>query len=303
MSIIFGPVYSRRFGKSLGVDLSPNYKQCNFDCLYCELEPKKTQSQYDDVVPVSSIVNDISNALLEHKDIDFITITANGEPTLYPHLDELITTLNNMNLNVKSLILSNGANIDGEEIQNTLCKFDEVKLSLDCATQKCLEKLDRSHSGIYIENIKQGMLEFKSKYKNNLVIEVLFVKTLNDSNIEIEQLNEFLLELNPNRIDIGTIDRPPAYSVKPLIYKELVEISKMFSRRLNIYIATRKNVEITPSSYSNDEILDTLEKRPLTLQDIELLFDKDSQERVKLLVTNSDLKIVEANGVNFYKKS
>lgn len=303
MSIIFGPVYSRRFGKSLGVDLSPNVKQCNFDCLYCELEPQKTTSSYSDVIGVTTILDAIVKSLAEHQDIDFITITANGEPTLYPHLDELITNINDMNLSVKTLILSNGATIDNKELQDTLCKFDEVKLSLDCATQKCLEKLDRSHGGIDVENIKKGMLEFKAKYRHNLVIEVLFVKTLNDKQSEIDKLNEFLVELNPSRIDIGTIDRPPAYSVKPLSYVELLNISKEFSSNLNIYIASRKNVDITPSSYSKEEILDTLERRPLTLQDIELLLDKESQERVELLVKNSELKTVEVNGVKFYKKS
>ena len=94
MNIIFGPIHSRRFGKSLGVDLSPGKKQCNFDCLYCELDPAKTMDAYDDVVTVEEVTTALKHALDEHGDVDFITLTANGEPTLYPYLSELIDEIN-----------------------------------------------------------------------------------------------------------------------------------------------------------------------------------------------------------------
>ena len=106
MHIIFGPIHSRRFGKSLGVDLSPGKKQCNFDCLYCELDAAKTMDAYDDVVSVEEIATAIKSALKEHQDIDFITLTANGEPTLYPHLSELIDEINSFKGSIKTLILS-----------------------------------------------------------------------------------------------------------------------------------------------------------------------------------------------------
>lgn len=303
MNIIFGPVHSRRFGKSLGVDLSPGKKQCNFDCLYCELEPAKTMDAYDDVVSVEEITSALKSALKEHDGIDFITLTANGEPTLYPYLSELIDEINTFKGKTKTLILSNAATIDDEKTQEALLKLDEVKLSLDCATQKCLKKLDRSHSGIDVENIKVGMLDFKSKYVGPLVIEILIVKTLNDSKEEIAKLNEYLLKLQPTRIDIGTIDRPPAFDVKPVSYEELLHISHLFDASLPIYIASRKKADIEPSSYSQEQILETLSKRPLTSEDIEALCDKESQKRVEDLLNQSKIKLVETNGVKFYKKA
>ena len=301
-NIIFGPIHSRRFGKSLGVDLSPGKKQCNFDCLYCELDPAKTMDSYDDVVSMEEIASAIKVALKEHKDIDFITLTANGEPTLYPHLSELIDEINTFKGTTNTLILTNAATIDDIKTQESLLKLDEVKLSLDCATQKCLQKLDRSHSGIDVENIKAGMLDFKRKYDGPLVIEILIVKTLNDSKEEIEKLNEYLLKLQPTRIDIGTIDRPPAFDVKPVSYKELLEISHWFDASLPVYIASRKKAELSASHYSNDEILETLSKRPLTEEDIEVLFDKESQEGFKKLLDREKIKSVLTNGVIFYKK-
>jgi len=302
-NIIFGPIHSRRFGKSLGVDLSPGKKQCNFDCLYCELDPAKTMDAYDDVVSVEEIAKAVKTALHEYKNIDFITLTANGEPTLYPYLSELIDEINSFKGSTKTLILTNAATIDDPKTQDALLKLDEVKLSLDCATQKCLKKLDRSHSGIDVENIKAGMLAFKSKYNGPLVIEILIVKTLNDSKEEIAKLNEYLLKLQPTRIDIGTIDRPPAFDVKPVNYEELLEISHWFDSTLPVYIASRKKADMSASSYDEGEILETLSKRPLTQEDIEALFDQESQKRLKKLLEEEKIKTVSTNGVIFYKKA
>ena len=303
MNIIFGPIHSRRFGKSLGIDLSPSKKQCNFDCLYCELDPAKTVDHYEDVVSVEEVMKALKEALSEHPDIDFLTLTANGEPTLYPHLSELIDDINKIKGDTKTLILSNAATIDDPKVQEALLKLDEVKLSLDCATQKCLKKLDRAHNGIDVEKIKEGMLEFKSKYDGPLIIEILIVKTLNDKPEEIEKLNEFLLKLRPTRIDMSTIDRPPAYDVKPVSYEELLAISQKFDASLPLYIASRKKADARASNYSIEEILETLSMRPLTPDDIEVLFDEESQNRVTRLLKEGKLKVIESNGVKFYKKA
>ncbi len=303
-NIIFGPINSRRFGKSLGVDLSPGKKQCNFDCLYCELDPAKTMAQQDEVLPVLQIVESVKEGLEEHADIDVLTITANGEPTLYPHLNELIEEINKIKgRSTKTLILSNAATIDDPKVQEALLKFDEVKLSLDCATQKCLKKLDRSHEGIDVERIKKGMLDFKARYRGSLIIEILVVATLNDKPEEIAALNDYLLKLRPDRIDLGTIDRPPAFDVKPVSYERLLALSRQFDPSLPLYIASRKKAHIPSSAYTEEEILDTLAKRPLTKEDIEALFDEASQKRFEFLKNEKKIVQVDSNGVIFYKKA
>lgn len=298
--VIFGPVYSRRFGKSLGIDLSPSKKQCNFDCLYCELDPAKTMDSYEDVISVGEIIIALQKALSEHKDIDVITITANGEPTLYPYLGELVDRIDELKGKSETLILSNGSTIADMTVQDALLKLDSVKLSLDCASDSCLKKLDRAHSGITVEEIKEGMLAFKKRYSGPLIIETLFVKTLNDKPEEIAALNDFFLELKPARIDIGTIDRPPAYEVKPLCYEDLHAIAHRFDPSLPVYIASRKKVESKPEYYSEEEILRTLSKRPLSPDDIEILFDTESQKRLQVLLSEGKVGIRETNGVNFY---
>jgi len=300
MNIIFGPVHSRRFGKSLGIDLSPGKKQCNFDCLYCGPDAAKTVDSYDEVVTVQEVIEALRQALETHHSVDFITLTANGEPTLYPHLSELIDAIDAVKGESRTLILSNGSTIGDPTVREALTKLDMVKLSLDCATDKCLHKLDRSHKGITIDAIKEGMLAFRKCYHGPLIIETLFVKTLNDKPEEIALLNDFFLKLKPTRIDIGTIDRPPAYSVKPLGYEELHQIAHRFDPSLPVYIASRKHVASKPEHYSRDEILQTLSKRPLSPEDIEILFDKESQKRLETLLSEGKITIKETNGVNFY---
>ena len=300
MNILFGPVNSRRFGKSLGIDLSPSKKQCNFDCLYCELDPAKTMDSYENIISVERIMEVLSNSLDEHKDIDALTVTANGEPTLYPYLYELIDEIDKIKGSIKTLILSNGSTIDREETQKALMRFDTVKLSLDCATSRCLKRLDRADKSIDIESIKKGMLEFKSKFSKALIIEILIVKGINDSSEEIEELNSYLLQLNPTRIDIGTIDRPPAYRVEPLSYEKLHQLSLAFDSSLPIYIASRKKVVEKPSAYSTQEILETLKKRPLTQEDVDVLFDEMSKERLEILMKNNMIKTINSSGYDFF---
>jgi wyosine [tRNA(Phe)-imidazoG37] synthetase (radical SAM superfamily) len=300
MNIIFGPVNSRRFGKSLGIDLSPSKKQCNFDCLYCELDPAKTMGAYEDVVSVEEIMNALNASLANHQDIDALTITANGEPTLYPYLSEFMDEINKVKGSIKTLILSNAAKIDDEKTQEALMKFDTVKLSLDCATGRCLKRLDRSHEGIDVEKIKEGILKFKEQFSNPLIIEILMVKTINDSDEEIEALNNYLLKLKPTRIDIGTIDRPPAYKVEALSYEALRKISLKFDSSLPIYIASRKKVTAKPSTYTKEAILETIKKRPLTKDDLDVLFDKESKDLLELLLKENKIIKSDCAGYMFY---
>jgi wyosine [tRNA(Phe)-imidazoG37] synthetase (radical SAM superfamily) len=298
-NIIFGPIPSRRFGISLGVDLSPDTKQCNFDCLYCELKPAKTMDKMNTYPSVDEVLEAIKNSFAKHPKIDVITITANGEPTLYPKLDELITKINEIKNDTKTLILSNGSTIYDKKVFDALLKFDTVKLSLDCVSQKCFKKLDRIHENIDVEKIVESMIEFKTKSTKNFVLEILFVKDLNDKPQEIELLYQAVKKINPNRVDIGTIDRPPAYEVKPVSFETLESIAKSFEN-INVNIAY-KNRPKQINSYSSEEILSMLERRPLTLEDINNMFDENSKKELEKLIEMSKISLVDSAGLNFYK--
>jgi wyosine [tRNA(Phe)-imidazoG37] synthetase (radical SAM superfamily) len=303
VSIIFGPIHSRRFGKSLGIDLSPNTKQCNYDCLYCELASTQTVNRQSESVPLETVAGAISNALARHTAIDVLTITANGEPTLYPWLDELIDHICAIKGYTRTLILSNGSTIADPAIQQALRKIDTVKLSLDCATPRCFKRIDRHHNGIDLGTIMDGMLAFRARYTGALIIEILVVKGINDTRSQIQALSAFLTKLHPDRIDLGTIDRPPAYRVDPISYDRLYQLAHWFDPALPIHITHRKTINLTPENYSDSAILATLAKRPLTPEDVAILFDTKSQERLKTLIAKGQIVSTQNNGVTFFKKS
>lgn len=299
-SIIFGPIPSRRFGISLGIDLSPSKKQCNFDCLYCELEGAKTVDKMDTFPSVDEIIKAIKESFKNHPKIDVITITCNGEPTLYPKLSKLIDEINKIKGETKTLILSNGSTIYKKEIFEALLKIDIVKLSLDCVSEKCFKKLDRQNKSVEIEKIVPSMIEFSQKTKKDFILEVLFVKDINDKDEEIELLFNTVKQINPKRIDIGTIDRPPAYKVNPVSYEFLEDVANKFEG-LNVNIVF-KNRPKQIISYNKEEILSMINRRPLTIEDIENMFDNQSKIFLEELIRNQEIGLVDNAGIKFYKK-
>jgi wyosine [tRNA(Phe)-imidazoG37] synthetase (radical SAM superfamily) len=299
--IIFGPVNSRRFGKSLGIDLSPALKQCNFDCVYCELKGAKPISAMQEIVSVKEVIDSLKIGLKKHTDIDVITLSANGEPTLYPYLDELIDEINKIKQNYKLLILSNGASIVNASVQKNLAKIDIVKLSLDCATPKCFKKIDRPYKDIDIDKIVSSMRNFRKIYNGSLVIEILVVGGINDKDEEFEKLNLILNEIKPDRVDISTIDRPPAYKVKSVSTQRLKELSSKL-KNLHVSIAYRKDYEGEKNSFSEDEILNLISKRPQSDQDIKLSFDEKSKIRFENLLNRKLIHKEKIAGSIFFVK-
>ena len=286
MKYIFGPISSRRFGMSLGIDLSPDEKSCNFDCIYCELEKAQKSDTIKNPPKVEDIINDVKKGF-EKFQFDVLTITANGEPTLYPYLDELVDKLKIFDK--KLLILSNSSTINNPQIQQILKKLDIVKLSLDTTNPKTFKKIDRPLDTIKIDDIIKGIKEFSKIYKGELIIEILVVQGINDKIEEFVELNEVLTQINPTRVDISTIDRPPAYDVKPVEYEKLFELSKQIKNQ-HIFVASRKNLENKKESFTKEEILTTLKKRPFTDLDVKNILDDNSQKLFFELLENGLLK-------------
>jgi wyosine [tRNA(Phe)-imidazoG37] synthetase (radical SAM superfamily) len=300
MKTIFGPIHSRRFGVSLGIDLSPSYKQCNFDCLYCELAPAATVDHQESVISVEEIITELQTALKEHRNIDEITITANGEPTLYPHLSQLIDEIDKIKEEKETLILTNSATLTDEKVFNTLLKLDQVKLSLDAVTPEVFKKIDRPHPSLKIDDVVSAIERFSHAYKGKLFIEILFVRGLNDTKEEIDALNDVLKKIEALRIDIGTIDRPPAYPVEGISYGELHSIATRFDADLPINIASRRHAEFAQSAYTKKEIINTLDKRPLTPEDIKILFDATTQKALQELIDAKKVVKIERAKLEFY---
>jgi len=299
---VFGPITSRRFGQSLGIDLSPDTKQCNFDCIYCELKGAKPVDTIQNPPSVEEVVTSVKEALLKHKDIDVITLTANGEPTLYPYLKELIKELHVIKQNSKLLILSNGATVTCKDVREVLKEIDIVKLSLDCVSQKCFKKIDRPIKGLHVEDIIEGIKEFRKIYSKELVLEVLVVEGINDKESEFKALREVLKEIKPDRIDISTVDRPPAYDVKSVSIQRLRELASVLTS-LPISLAYKRDYSEEKRTFTKDEILNMIDKRPQSFEDVKVSFSTQSIELLKTLVEDGSLHVKDVAGVNFYKLS
>lgn len=291
MNVIF-VVNSRRFGKSLGIDLSPNEKCCNFDCLYCELGKGALKYENNSNLSVDYILDELKNALKIHNDCDVITITANGEPTLYPNLHELIIGINKLKTKEKSLILSNSSTINDSAIQKALLNLDIVKLSLDSALQKTFSKIDRTN--IDLEKIINGMISFSKIYKGELILESLILEGINDNETEMKALNEVFGKINASRLDINTLDRPSDYDVKAVSYEKL-EYLASFLTNIKVNIACRKP---TNKNIIYDDFLKSLALRPLSTNEIK---DENIQKYIDELIKNNKVQVINQNGILFYK--
>ncbi|EAI7059318.1 radical SAM protein [Campylobacter coli] len=299
MKILFGPINSRRFGRSLGIDLSPSKKQCNFDCVYCELEAQKPREKQDEIVSVEEIILEVQGALEKNVPFDFLTLTANGEPSLYPHLDELISSLRKIAKDKKLLILSNGTVVLDQDKFNTLLKLDVVKFSLDSAISKTFYRIDRALKNINLEKMIEKMAEFKTQFKGDLVMEILVVKDLNDNEEEFIALNQALAKIAPLRVDLSTIDRPPAYAVKKISEERLLELSKLITS--TPVLLPKRHYEGEKLNFNEEELLKMLHLRSQSEIDIENKLDKTSQLLLDKLIKEEKIKILNLAGVKFYK--
>ena len=298
-TVVFGPINSRRFGMSLGIDLSPKQKSCNFDCVYCELKGAKPVEEIENPPSIDEIISALKEALKVHQNIDVITLTANGEPTLYPHLKELITKVNELKGRAKTLILSNGSGVRDQKICEALQGLDIVKFSLDSAVQSTFKKIDRNKSGIEVNELIKAMAKFRKEFKGELVLEILVVAGFNDKEEEFTALNEAINEIAPHRVDVGTIDRPPAYNVKGVDASRLEELASKI-KGVPVTIARAHKIE-QKYEFSKSEILAMLERRPQTTANVEENFSEHSKQILNKLLQDGAVYQTDVAGVKFYK--
>lgn len=297
--IVFGPINSRRFGISLGVDLSPDQKQCNFDCVYCELKAAKPQEKSLVYTSIEDIIKELEQALARHKHIDFITLTANGEPSLYPFLDELVVKLNQIKNGKKLLILSNGSAVLNAKAYKALLSLDVVKFSLDSAIEKTFYKIDKALKRIKIHDLIEKMIAFSKDFKGDLIMETLIVEGINDTKEEMLALNQAFANINPLRVDFSTIDRPPAYPVKAIDFKKLQELG-LYITSVPVVLA-KHNYDGIKNDFSEQELLKMLQLRSQSEFDVENNFSQLSKDNLAKLLKEKKIVVKNLSGVKFYK--
>lgn len=267
---IFGPVPSRRLGRSLGVDLVP-YKTCSFDCVYCELGPTTNLTkQRRPYAKVDAICNDLIKNLTELKgEVDFITLAGSGEPTLNSDIGRLIQRIKSITDHPLA-ILTNSSLISDPCVRKELIPLDLIVPSLDAANSETFKRINRPFEGIAVDEIIEGLIYLREEFHGQIWLEVLLVKDLNDNDLELDLIKNAIKRIRPDRVQLNTIFRPPSVEgSEPVSETRLKAIEKSFGRIAQSVGSTYKKGHATISSRSlNRRALILLQRRPCTITDI-----------------------------------
>ena len=242
---IYGPVFSWRIGRSLGLDILGGKKKiCNFDCNYCQLGNKPSFAFKRKVfVPFSGIMNEIRS--LGKLDVDYLTFSGCGEPTLAKNLGQAIKELKKKTKN-KIAVITNSTLLSKKEIRNSLAKADFVLVKLDAASQEALKAVNRPAKGITLKNILGGIMQFRKEFKGKFGLQIMFVEKNRD---EYKNIAKLASKIMPDEIQINTPLRQSA--VKPLSKKEMTKITEYFknlpalknTKIISVYDAHKKKTK------------------------------------------------------------
>ncbi len=211
MKYVYGPVPSRRLGKSLGISPIPD-KTCNYTCVYCQLgRTTHFTNERQLFYPVEEVLKEVQEALQQEKDIDFITIVGEGEPLLYKGIGLLVTQLKQLS-SIPIAIITNGALLSQEEVRKELLQTDVILPTLDAYSEEQFRKINRPHKEIKLVEVIEGLKEFRKIFHNQIWLEVMLVKDLNDDINSINEIKKIIDEINVDRVYLNVPIRPPAES-------------------------------------------------------------------------------------------
>jgi wyosine [tRNA(Phe)-imidazoG37] synthetase (radical SAM superfamily) len=266
---IFGPVPSRRLGRSLGVDLVP-YKTCTFDCIYCDLgrTTRKTITRQS-YVPPEEIQGELELHLsVLDKKSDFITLSGSGEPTLNTDIGEIIRRIKEIT-STPVAILTNSSLLSSEEVRRDLSEADVVLPSLDAITPILFEYINRPHPSLKIEEIISGLVQFRGQYRGQIWLEILFCRGANDGKEEVGKLKEVIERIQADRVQLNTPVRPPAEDFAfPLTLAQLENIRERLGEKAEIISEFAAPLGEEFNSVKDTEILNLIKRRPCTTEDI-----------------------------------
>ena len=283
---LFGPVPSRRLGISLGIDLVP-HKTCSLNCIYCECgKTTNLTIERKEYVPLDEMKNELNLFLKNKQSLDYITFSGAGEPTLYSKLGEISDFLKYNYSEYKTALLTNSTLLYNKKIQDEIKNIDLILPSLDAVYDKSFKIINRPHSNIKIKKIITGLINFSKIYKGKIWLEIFVIPGINNSEKELKHFKEILNKINPDKIQLNSLDRPGAESwikkatydelnrVKNLLYPLPVDIITHFdSSTRNLFEKT--NIE--------SRILSILERRPCTLNDLVKISGMNINEINKVL--------------------
>ena len=230
----FGPVPSRRLGKSLGINNIPD-KVCSYACVYCQIGRTikmevERRAFYNPELILKEVKEKVEKARAKGEHVDYITFVPDGEPTLDINLGKEAELLKE--LGIPLAILTNSSLIWREDVREDLLKFDFVSLKLDAVSEQLWRKIDRPHKTLKLNEILDGMLKFRKEFKGKLVTETMLIDGV-DYGDEFEKIAEFLKKLKPDIAYIAIPTRPPAERwVKPANEETINRAFQIFAKAL-----------------------------------------------------------------------
>ena len=266
---LYGPVPSRRLGRSLGIDLVP-HKICTYDCIYCQIgrTTRKTLLRKE-YIPKEEVSEEVKAFLLNgESSLDHFSLCGSGEPTLHSQIGSVIQGIKEMS-SIPVAVLTNGSLLYEEEVREDLLRADIVLPSLDAVSSEVFLRINRPHKQLSIEKVIQGMVEFRKVYKGQIWLEILFCKGVNDSPSELLQIKKTVDQIQPDLIHLNTVVRPPAEPrAIALSQKEMEEIRAFLGERASIISGFDRHLLPVSGRNRGEEILRILKRRPLSLNDL-----------------------------------
>jgi len=266
---LYGPVPSRRLGRSLGIDLVP-HKICTYDCIYCQIgkttEKTLARKAY---VPVNEILEEVGRFLQEEtSSTDVLSLAGSGEPTLHSQIRSVIEGIKAIT-SIPVAVITNGSLLYEEEVRQDLLSVDLVLPSLDAVSSEVFRKINRPRKGFSVEKVIEGLVEFRKVYKGQIWLEILFCKGVNDSKEELVRMKKTVERIAPDRIHLNTVIRPPSEKwAVPLNQEEMETMRAFFGERASIISEFDRHPPAVTERDIREEILKILKRRPLSLKDL-----------------------------------
>ena len=216
--ISFGPIPSRRLGKSLGINNIPSAKKCSYSCIYCQVGITRklslTRKKFFEPEVIFTEVQKHLASLKEADTPDYLTFVANGEPTLDIHLGKSIEKLKQFNIPIA--VITNASLLVDQQVRNDLKLADWVSVKVDANNEDTWKAINRPFGSLNFKKHVDGLFQFSTEYKGKLVTETMLVQGINDSATILNQTAGLISQLKPSVAYLSIPTRPPALSwVKP----------------------------------------------------------------------------------------
>jgi wyosine [tRNA(Phe)-imidazoG37] synthetase (radical SAM superfamily) len=320
MKYLFGPVYSRRLGHSLGIDLLPP-KICTLNCVYCEVGPTtELTCERKEYVPTADILKEIDQVLAQGatgRPIDVFTLTAMGEPTLHSGIGKIIAHLK-AKTDKPVAVLTNGTLFFDKAVREELSAADIIIPSLDAARQESFERVNQPASAVNLEQVIEGLALFSREFRGEVWLEILLVRDMNDSLEDLVALQQAVRKIHPARIQLNTVARPPMDDRARPVSREKMEqaaamLAEGYDGRVEILVdfqaiekkGNRKGRGLHETLV--EEIAALLQRRPCPIEEIDKALhvqDLDlTRECVQTLVSAGRIEKIVHNDKEFYQQS